>query len=87
MGDVAPVAYNEVMGSEARKILQQALALPSEERAALLEALGESLEPGDDVLGPEWKAEIEKRIAAVERGESKLIPGDEVEARILESLL
>lgn len=74
------------MGSEARKILEQALALPAEERAALLEALGESLEPGDDTLSPEWKAEIESRIAAVERGESKLIPGDEVEARILQTL-
>jgi putative addiction module component (TIGR02574 family) len=74
------------MSSEARKILEQALALPSEERAALLEALGESLEPGDDTLSAEWKAEIESRIAAVERGESKLIPGDEVEARILRSL-
>jgi putative addiction module component (TIGR02574 family) len=74
------------MGSAARKILEQALALPSEERSALLEALGESLEPGDDALSPEWKAEIESRIAAVERGEAKLIPGDEVEARILRSL-
>jgi putative addiction module component (TIGR02574 family) len=74
------------MGSEGRTILERALPLPSEERAALLEALSESLEPGDDTLSPEWKAEIERRIAAVERGESKLIPGDEVEARILQSL-
>ncbi len=74
------------MGSEARKILEQALALPSEERASLLEALGESLEPGNDTLSPEWKSEIESRIAAVERGESKLISGDEVEARLLQAL-
>ena len=74
------------MGSEARKILEQALALPSEERAALLEAIGESLEPDGEFLSPEWKAEIENRIAAVERGDSKLIPGDELEARILRSL-
>lgn len=74
------------MGSEARKILKQALALSSEERAAILEALGESLESGQQDLSPEWKAEVERRIAAVERGESKLIPGDEMEARILQSL-
>lgn len=74
------------MGSEAQKLLEEALALPSEERAALLEALGESLEPSDDTLSPEWKTEIESRIAAVERGDSKLIPGDELEARILKSL-
>ncbi len=73
------------MGSEAKKILGQALGLPSEERAALALALGESLEPRE-VLSPEWNAEIEKRIAAVESGESQLIPGDELGARILESL-
>lgn len=80
------MTYDEHMGSEARDILKQALALPSEERAALVEALGESLEPADDRLSPEWKAEIASRIAAVERGVSKLIPGDEVEAGILRSL-
>ena len=34
----------------------------------------------------EWTAEIVRRIEAVERGESRLIPGDEVEARIREAL-
>jgi len=74
------------MRSEAQKILEQALTLPSEERAVLLQALSESLKPDDNALGTEWNAEIENRIAAVERGESTLIPGDEVEARILQSL-
>jgi hypothetical protein len=37
-------------------------------------------------LSPEWKAEIARRIEVVERGESRLIPADEVEARLRELL-
>lgn len=72
--------------STAKKILDEALSLPEDERAALVDALNESLEAPEDDLSPEWKAEIARRIAAVERGESRLIPGDEVEARIRETL-
>ena len=70
------------MSSEAKKLLVQALALSEDERASLVEALGESLEPQNDSLPPEWNDEIRRRIDAVERGESKLIPGDEIEKRV-----
>jgi putative addiction module component (TIGR02574 family) len=73
--------------AEAKKIFQQALALPEPERAALIDALADSIVGADDDdLSPEWKAEIARRIEAVERGDSRLIPGDEVEARIRETL-
>jgi putative addiction module component (TIGR02574 family) len=74
------------MTSATKKILEEALALPEDERAALVSALNESLETAADDLSPEWKAEIARRIEAVERGESRLIPWDEVEARIRETL-
>ena len=74
------------MTSTAKKILDEALALPEDERAALVDALNESLEAPEEDLSPEWKAEIAHRIEAVERGEPRLIPGDEVEARIRETL-
>ena len=45
------------MTSTAKKLLEEALSLPAQERAA-------------------------RRIEAIERGESRLIPGDEVEARV-----
>lgn len=64
----------------ARKILDDALALPAEERAALVDALSASLEPVD--LSPEWKDEIRRRIEAIERGEARLVPWDEVRARL-----
>jgi len=72
--------------AEAKKIFEQALALPEPERAALIDALADSLQAVDEDLSPEWEAEIARRIDAVERGESTLIPGDEVEARIRRTL-
>jgi len=72
--------------STTKKILEDALALPEEQRATLVAALNESLETTEDDLTPEWKAEIARRIEAVERGDSRLIPGDEVEARIRKTL-
>ncbi len=74
------------MTAEAKKIFEQALALSEQERSALIDALADSLRGEDDDLSPEWKAEIARRVEAVERGESRLIAGDEVEARIREAL-
>ena len=74
------------MTSATKKILEDALALSEEQRATLVAALNESLETTEDDLTPEWKAEIARRIEAVERGDSPLIPGDEVESRIRKTL-
>ena len=74
------------MTAEAKKILAEALALPESERADLVDSLKDSLRGSGDELSPEWTVEIARRIAAVERGESKLIPADEIEARILRAL-
>lgn len=75
------------MTTEAKKIFEQALALPEPERSALIDALADSIVGADDDdLSPEWKAEIARRIEAIERGDSRLIPGDEVEARVRAAL-
>lgn len=74
------------MTSAAKKILDEALALPERDREALVEALSDSLERPRYELSDEWKAEIARRIEAVERGESKLIEGDEVDVRLREAL-
>lgn len=70
------------MTAEVKNVFEQALALAEEDRAALADALTDSLRQSEGDLSPEWHAEITRRIEAVERGESRLIPGDEVEARI-----
>jgi putative addiction module component (TIGR02574 family) len=74
------------MTEGAQDVFAQALALSPEDRAALIEMLAESLCAPEHELSPAWKAEIVRRIEAVERGESQLIPADEVEARVLASL-
>ena len=71
--------------TDAEKILEDALSLPEDERAALADALNESLSATGD-LSPEWEAEIANRIEAVERGEIRLIPGDEALARVRAAL-
>lgn len=54
--------------STAKKILDEALTLPQEEREKLLGALSDSLEPVE--LTPEWEAEIAGRIQRIENGEA-----------------
>lgn len=74
------------MTSAAKKVLEEALALPSEDRAELMEALAESLDVAEIRLTSAWQAEIGRRVEAVEQGESLLIPGDEVDARLRAAL-
>jgi putative addiction module component (TIGR02574 family) len=74
------------VSAEATEILERALALPEPERVTLLERLADSIAEQDGELSPDWTAEITRRIEAVERGVSALIPGDEVEARIQRAL-
>ena len=56
------------MTSTAKKILDEALALPQEEREELVGALSSSLEPVE--LSPEWAAEIARRVRKIESGEA-----------------
>ena len=81
-----PDAYTEHVTSATKKILDDALALPENEREALVEALSDSLDPEAVELSPEWTSEIRSRIAQIESGEAKTIPWDEVDARIKTSL-
>lgn len=70
-------------------VFQEALALPPEDRAFLAERLDESLSQGD-FASPEiaaaWTAEIDRRIAAYERGELQVWNADESVARMRQFL-
>lgn len=67
------------MSEQAQRIFEQALLLPSPERADLAERLLESLAPETDTrIDALWAAEAESRIAAYRRGELLAIPGEEV---------
>jgi putative addiction module component (TIGR02574 family) len=60
------------------EILRAAMTLPREERIALSVELLESLEPVEEGVEEAWRAEIERREAALERGEEQLVDADEV---------
>lgn len=75
-----------IMTGAAKKILEDALALSDDERRELMEALSDSFEPQPTDLSPEWKAEIENRIAQMERGEIEPVEWEQVEARIRATL-
>lgn len=62
---------------------QKAAQLPDTERAELALSLIESLDgPGDPDVEEAWRLEIERRIGQIDSGEVKLVPGDEVFARL-----
>lgn len=74
------------MTETARKLLDDALGLPPEDRRALAEALMDSVDDDRGELSAEWKAELAARIAQIERGEVHAVPWSEVEARIRRTL-
>lgn len=66
-----------------KEVLNEALALPPIERAALIEELLSSFEfPDRERLDQLWAEEAEDRIRAFKRGEFEAIPMEEVFAKI-----
>jgi putative addiction module component (TIGR02574 family) len=74
------------VSAAANRVLQDALSLSAEERMELVSALSDSLEPPTIELTPEWRAEIEDRIAQIERGEVEPVSWEAVDARIRATL-
>jgi putative addiction module component (TIGR02574 family) len=61
------------------EIRDEALGLGVEERGWLAEALWDSLRtPEQREIDAAWESEIDRRVAEVEAGTAKLIPGEEV---------
>lgn len=69
------------------ELSQRARELAPEDRARLAEELLASLESGlEPEIDAAWDEELRKRIAEVERGAVKLVPADEVFARVRRAL-
>jgi putative addiction module component (TIGR02574 family) len=67
------------------EVFEAAMNLPRSERAELVSALWESVElefAGE--LSPKWKAEIQRRIEKVKRGEATLLTDAEFEKQLKE---
>ncbi len=72
------------MTAEAKKVLDEALALPPDERADVAVTLLESLDQVDDeALEQAWSEEIQRRIQQVESGAVQTIPWSEARRRLL----
>ena len=71
------------MSDTLTELKEKASTLSEAERAELALALIESLDgPPDPDVEEAWRIEIERRVGEVERGAVKLIPGDEVFAKV-----
>ena len=76
------------MGEAAKRLLHEALGLPTDERAELAAELIASLDgPADPEAEAAWDVEIERRIAAIEAGTIRLEPWTEVKRRIEKEIL
>ena len=66
------------------QLLEQAMKLPSEARAALAGYLLESLEqPTDENVEAEWELEIRRRLKELDSGEVEAVPWPEARRKIL----
>jgi len=63
------------MAAAAKAVLDQALRLPANDRAALVETLILSLDKPDPHLDSQWLAEAEDRLAAYRAGEIETVDG------------
>ena len=71
------------MSIVADKVFDDALSLPSDARAMLVERLLMSLNlPTQAEIDKLWAEEAERRVSEIDRGDVKLIPGNEVFAEI-----
>lgn len=66
-----------------KRLLEEVLSLPAEERAALAGALIESLDADVDEEAEAWSAEIPRRLDRVDVGVAKTVSWSEARRRIL----
>jgi putative addiction module component (TIGR02574 family) len=60
------------------KLISEAISLPVDIRLQLVEKLLESLNPAYKDIDELWAIEAERRVAEIEKGEVKTMPGEEV---------
>jgi putative addiction module component (TIGR02574 family) len=72
------------MKRDAAEILKEALALPTEARAALAASLLDSLDTDfDEDAEPAWANEVNRRVAELDGGAVKTLPWAEVRRRLV----
>jgi putative addiction module component (TIGR02574 family) len=66
-----------------RKLIEQALSLPVEERALIADSLLRSLKVPDTATNTKWTEVAKRRLQELRSGKVKPIPGDEVFSEVL----
>lgn len=69
-----------------RKLLEEALSLPVEQRALLADSLLRSLNQPNATIDAKWTEVAKKRLRDLRSGKVKAIPGDEVFSEIFKRL-
>lgn len=72
------------MPKEPAELFRDALSLPAEARAALIDSLLESLDDVqvDDDAEAAWRQEIYRRLQQIDSGAVRLIPWDDAQSRL-----
>jgi putative addiction module component (TIGR02574 family) len=65
------------------ELIEEAILLPVEIRAQIIDKLLQSLNPAQKEIDKLWAKEAEKRVEEIQSGKVKAIPGEEVFKKIL----
>jgi len=65
-----------------KELIAEAVSLPVEERAIVVDSILRSFNSPEDDIDRQWIAEAERRLDEVRTGRVKAIPGDQVFAQI-----
>ena len=65
-----------------KEIIQEAESLPVEERAIVIDYLLRTLNPPSAEIDAEWIKVAKRRLAELQSGSIKAVPGDEVFSKI-----
>lgn len=71
------------MSPELPDLLKRALALPTDERAALANSLLDSLESQDESVQEAWDKEVARRMKDLEAGRAVTVPWKELHRQLL----
>jgi len=65
-----------------KELIEQAIALPVEERAMVVDSLLRSLNPPQSETDAQWTTEAKRRLAELRSGKVETVPGDAVFERV-----
>jgi putative addiction module component (TIGR02574 family) len=65
-----------------KQLIDEAVSLPVEERALVVDSLLRSLNQPESEIDKKWSEEAKRRLAELRSGQIQAIPGDEVFAEV-----